>query len=200
MAGVMSQLLPAFFVSYNEKALFLSTMSSSFENFLLTTEYCVAEHNNNFCPLAHCKYHILLLSTSNIDHLLEQLENFKFSYQSVDCFYTLFKHQFNKNVIVKNGNVFDIVQRAVNHNSGKRSLEKTPSIAKKRLSRKKFRNHLSSMQLKCQEIEPDSLVFLDRVEKVRRTKYDIELLKILDCFINGCGTIDSSRILFQIKN
>ena len=129
MAGIMCQLLPEHYQHYSKTSIFISISSDSFGKFLVTAEYSVATHNNTFCPLLNCKYHILLRST-NFEKLLKELESYHFVYQLVDCFYTLYKYQFFKNVIIETGGVFDMVAKAVAHNTQNKSVEKTPSIAK----------------------------------------------------------------------
>ena len=53
--------------------------------------YSVATHNDNFCPLKTCRYHIILISSS-VKEILEKMENLSYVYQTVDCLYTLYKH------------------------------------------------------------------------------------------------------------
>ena len=42
--------------------------------------------------------------------------------------------------------------------------------------------------------------FLERIRKVRNSKYGTDLMKIVDCFIDGYGTVNSERINFSINN
>ena len=70
-----------------------------------------------------------------MEELLKKLDTFCFTYQHVDCLYTLFKYRFSGKVIAKRGQVFDNVQRAVDFNEGNKGVDRMPSIAKKRLSR-----------------------------------------------------------------
>ena len=75
-----------------------------------------------------------------------------------------------------------------------------PSVAKKRLLRKKFiRNYLSSAQ-KLASTQTLGSAFLERIRKVQNSKYETDLLKIVDCFIDGYGTVSSERINFSIIN
>ena len=45
--------------------------------------------------------------------MLQKFVAFCFNYQRVDCLYTLFKYRLSGKINVKNGKLFDIVQRAV---------------------------------------------------------------------------------------
>ena len=83
-----------------------------------------------------CKYHIVLLA--NIQELLKKLDTFCFTYQHVNCLYTLFKYRLSGKVIAKSGQMFDNVQRPVDFNHRNKGLDRMPSIAKKRLLRKKI--------------------------------------------------------------
>ena len=112
------------------------------KNTLFVKNYCIAHHDDKTCSLPACNYHIILLG--EIEELLYKLDTFCFTYQHVDCLYTLFKCRFNGKIIAKSGNVFDNVQRALSFNQRNRGVDKMPSIAKKRLLRKKFKQHFVS--------------------------------------------------------
>ena len=64
-----------------------------------------------------CKYHIILLG--NLEELQRKLDTFCFTYQHVDCLYTLFKYRFSGKIIAKSGQMFDNVQQAVGFNQKK---------------------------------------------------------------------------------
>ena len=95
MAAVMCQVLPDFYKKFCEKALFICVSVKDYKPYLLTSEYYVASHNYTFCCLKmkNCSYHIILISSS-INELLQKLDDLSFQYQTVDCLYTLYKHQF----------------------------------------------------------------------------------------------------------
>ena len=120
MAAIMLQTIPSFYAKISEKSSFLQKH--------------IAHHNDKTCSLPACKYHIILLG--EIEELLNKLDTFCFTYQHVDCLYTLFKYRFNGKINAKDGNVFDNVQRAISFNQRNRGVDKMPSIAKKRLLRK----------------------------------------------------------------
>ena len=109
------------------KNLFIS--ATTYEQYIVCKDYCIAHHNNKTCFLAACKYHIVLLG--NVQELLKKLDTFCFTYQHVDCLYTLFKYRFSGKVIAKSGQVFVNVQRAVDFNHRNKGVDRMPSIAKK---------------------------------------------------------------------
>ena len=145
MAAVMLQVIPSFFQKFPETSLFIST--DDYEKFLVCRDYCVAAHGPAFCYLKNCKFHLPLIADKELNDLLVKLDRVCFTYQHVDCFYTLFKFKFSGKVLEKNGEIFDSVERAVSFNKLNKGVDKMPSIAKKRLLRKKFKKHmLTSVQ------------------------------------------------------
>ena len=95
--------------------------------FVKTTASPITTTRRVFSP--SCKYLILLLG--NVEELLKRLDTFCFTYQHVDCLYTLFNYRFSGKVIAKSGQVFDNVQRAVDFNNRNKGVDRMPSIAKK---------------------------------------------------------------------
>ena len=192
----MLQSIPSFYTKNSEKSLFIS--ASTYEKYIVCKDYCVAHHDDKTCFLSSCKYHILLLG--NIEELLKKLDTFCFTYQHVDCLYTLFKYRFSGTVLVKSGQVFDNVQRAVDFNQRNKGVERMPSISKKRLLRKKYKKHLFSSFQKTKTTQTSGSVFAERIEKVKKTKFELDLIKIVDCFLDGHGNYDSNLVSFKIKS
>ena len=198
MAGVMLQAIPSFYAKYSEKSIFVS--ATKYEQYLVCKEYCVAEHNDATCFSKNCKYHLLLVADKDVKLLMEKLDTFCFTYQFVDCFYTLFKYRFSGRVITKNGNVFDLVQRAINFNRSSKAVDRMPSVAKKRLLRKKFRKHLWNSSQKTISTQTSGSVFAERIQQVKKTKFELDLIKIVDCFLDGYGSYDGNFVSFKIKS
>ena len=133
MAAIMLQSIPSFYTQFSEKSLFIS--AKTYEKYIVCKDYCIAHHADKTCFLPSCNYHILLLG--NVEELLKKLDTLCFTYQHVDCLYTVFKYRFSGKVVAKSGQVFDNVQRAVDFNQRNKGVDRMPSIAKKRLLRKK---------------------------------------------------------------
>ena len=108
--------------------------ANTYEKYIVCTDYCIAHNDNKTCFLPSCEYHIIL--PGNVGELLKKLDTFCFTYQHVDCLYTLFKYRFSGKVIAKSGQVFDNVQRAVDFNHRNKGVDRMPSIAKKNLEEK----------------------------------------------------------------
>ena len=192
----MLQTIPSFYAKISEKSLFIS--ATTFEKYIVCRDYCIAHHNDKTCFLPVCKYHIVPLA--NVQELLKKLGTFCFTYQHVDCLYTLFKYRFSGKVIAKSGQVFDNVQRAVEFNHRNNGVDRMPSFAKKRLLRKKYKKNLFSSLQKTKSTQTSGSVFAERIEKVKKTKLELDLIKIVDCFLDGHGKYDSNLVSSEIKS
>ena len=196
MAAIMLQTIPSFYTKFSEKSLFIS--ANTYEKYFVCKYYCIAHHDDKTCFLPFCKNHILLLG--NVQELLKKLETFCFTYHYVDCLYTLFKYRFSGKVVAKSGQVFDNVQRAVDFNHRNKGVDRMPSIAKKGLLRKKYKKYLFSSFQKTKSTQTGGSVFAERIEKVKKTKFELHSIKIVDCFLDGHGNYDSNLVSFKIKS
>ena len=196
MAAITLQAKPSFYAKISEKSFFIS--ASTYKKFIVCKDYCIAHHDDKTCFLPSCKYHILL--HGNVEELLKKVDTFCFAYQHVDCLYTLFKYRFSGKVIAKSGQVFDNVQRAVDFNHRNKGVDRMPSIAKKRLLRKKYKKHLFSSFQKTKTTQTSGSVFAERIKKVKKTKFELDLIKNVDCFLDGHGTFESNLVSFKIKS
>ena len=196
MAAIMLQTIPRFYANFSEKNLFIS--ATIYEKYIVCKDCCITHHNEKTCFLPACKYHIVLLG--NVQELLKKLDKFCFTYQLLDCLYTLFKYRFSGKFIAKCGKVFDNVQQAVDFNHRNKGVDRMPSIANKRLLRKKFKKHLFSSFQKTKTTHTSGSVFAERNEKIKKTKFEFELIKIVHCFLDGHGIFDSNLVSLKIKS
>ena len=195
MAAIMLQSTPSFYAKVSEKSLFISATTN--EKYIVCKDYCIAQHNEKTCFLPACKYHIVLLG--NVQELLKKLDTFCFTYQHVDCLclYTLFKYRFSGKVIAKSGQVFDNMQRAVDFNHRNKGADRMPSNAEKRLLRKKYQKQLFSSFQKTKTTQTSGSVFAEIIEKLKKTKFELDLIKIVDCFLDGHSDYDSNLVSFK---
>ena len=121
----------------------------------------------------NCKFHVLLIGSS-FDQILKRLSNFHFTYQVIDCLYTLYEYGFYSNAISSTGEVFNQLDRAVHH-------------------------YLCSNQ-KLASTQTIGSPFLERVRKVQNSKYEHDLLKMIDCLIDGYGFVNSDHVNFSLKS
>ena len=180
------------------KIFFYLCLRKLYEKLIVTQDYCLSNHSS-FCPVENCKFHLVLIGSS-LDQILQRLDKYRFTYQIVDCIYTLYKFRFYFNIISSRGEVFNPLNRAVEHNLKCRIPEKLPSVAKKRLLQKKFKRHYLSSAQKLASTQTLGSAFLERIRKVQNSKYETDLLIIVDCFIDGFGTVNSKCINFSINN
>ena len=190
MAAIMLQTIPSFYAKMSQKIIFNS--AKTYEKYIVCKDYCIAHYDDKTCCLPVCKDHIILFG--EIEELLHFLDTFCFTYQHVDCLYTLFKCRFNGKIIANSGNGFDNVQRAISFNQRNRGVDKMSSIANKRLSRKKFKQLFMSALQKNKSTQTSGSVFAERIEKVKKTTVELELIKNVDCFLDGNGNYDSNSV------
>ena len=62
-----------------------------------------------------------------------------------------------------------------------------PNIAKQRLLGKKFKKHLFSSFQKTKTTQTSGSVFAERIEKIKKARFELDPIKIVDCFIGGHG-------------
>ena len=75
-----------------------------------------------------------------------------------------------------------------------------PSIAKKKLLRKKFEEHIMSARQKNKSTQTSGSVFAETIEKVKKTIFKLELIKMVDCFLEGHGNYDRNLVPFKKKS
>ena len=188
MAAFMLQTIPSFYSKTSErKSLFNS--ANTYEKHIVCKDYCIAHHDEKTCFLPACKHHIILLG--EIEELLHKLDTFCFTYQHVDCLYTLFEYRVSEKFIANSGKVFDNVQRAIAFNQKNRGVDKMPSITKKRLMRKKSKQHFMSTLQRNKSTQTSGSMFAERIEKAKKNKFELEPMKNVDCFQDIHGKYDS---------
>ena len=193
MAAVMLQVNPSFYTNYSKKSLFIS--ANTFEKYFVCKEYSTARHDDKLCFLPNCTCHIILIGS--IKELLQNLDEFRFNYQHVDCLHTLFKYRFIGKTVLKSGQLFENLQRAFRFNQQNRGVDRMPSVAKKRLLRNKYKNYLLSSFQNAKSTRTSGSEFGDRIEQIEKTKFKLELMKIVDCFLDGLGIYSSSLVAFE---
>ena len=139
--------------------------------------------------------HIILIG--NIKDLLRELDAFCFNYQRELCIYT-FQVPLRGKIVIESGQLFDKMQRAVQFNQQNKGVDRMPSIAKKRLLRKKYKKRLLSSYHENKSTQTSESMFADRIEQVKKTKFEKELIKFVHCFLDGHGICSSN--LVSLKN
>ena len=91
------------------------------------------------------------------------------------------------------------MQKGVQFNHHNRAVDRMASIAKKRCLRKKYEKQLLSSIQKTKSTQTTRSAFAEGIEQVKKTKFDIELIKMVDCFLDGHGNYFSYLVSFQEK-
>ena len=93
--------------------------------------------------------------------------------------------------------MFNNVQRAICFYQRNKGEDRMSSFAKKRLlGRKKFEQHFMSALQKNESTQTIGSVFAERNENARKTKFELELVKTIDCLLDGQGNYDSNLVSF----
>ena len=75
-----------------------------------------------------------------------------------------------------------------------------PSLAKKRILKKKYEKQIFSSFRKTKTTQTSGSLFAEGIEKVKKTKFEFELKKFVDCFLNCHGNSDSILLSFKIES
>ena len=71
--------------------------------------------------------------------------------------------------------------------------------SRKRLLTKKYKKHLLSSFQKTKSTQTSRSVFADRIEQSKMDKFEIEVIEIVDCFLDGLGNYTSKLVPFKMK-
>ena len=155
---------PAFTQKFQKKIFLVLQIHMKNTLFVTTTASPITTTRRVFYPLVNIILHYL----ESVEELLNKLDSFCFTYQNVDCRYTLFKYRFSGKIFAQSGQVFDNVQRAVDFNHRNEGVDRMPSIAIKSLLRKKLKKHLFSCFQKTKSTQTGGSVFAERIEKSQK--------------------------------
>ena len=164
----------------------------------MSKEYCIARHNDKVCFLPSCRYHNILMGNSK--ELLQKLDAFCFNYQHVDCVYTLFKYRFSAKIVVKCGLLFDKMQRGSSFQPAKQENGQNAQHREKENLEGKVQKLLFSSIQKTKSTQTSGSVFADRIEQGKKTKLQLKLLEIVDCFLDGHGNYTCNLVPSKTKS
>ena len=146
--------------------------------------------------LPKCGYHKLLIG--DIKELLQKRDTFCFNYQQVYCLYNFFENQISGKINVKKGQLFENVQSAVQFNHQARKADTIPSITKwtfvEKVRKKQFLNSFQHTK----PTQTSGSVFADRAEQVKKSKFELEPIKTVNCLIDSHGNYASNLVSFKI--
>lgn len=215
MACGSDQHFPAFYSSFSKNSVFISCSSlPSSELLSLGEQHAIASHFGSNCKLENCNFHLLLIG-SNIEPecstFLPAYLPTSFRYQSVDCLFTVFYTYFQSR-LKNSGPIFELLCSAVDfHASLAKPLLYRPSIARKRLLRKRFRSYIAKKDITSvctsnsvanhtQRPPEISHTFLNRLEHILNSNLAVDLYNIIDIMCDGSGHYHSSTSNFTLTS
>ena len=135
--------------------------ANTYEKYNENKKYCIAHHDEKMCFQPFSRYHSVVIGDNK--ELLQKMDAICFNYQHVDCLYTLFNYRFSGKVVVKSGQFFDNVQRAVHFNHQVRGTDRMPSIAKKKTLEEEAKQNLLSAFQKTESTQTSGSVIAHRI-------------------------------------
>ena len=78
-----------------------------------------------------------------------------------------------------------------------RSRKNAKYCKKETVTQKKIKCHYNQKLASTQTI---GSAFLEKIRKVKKSKYELDSLKIVDCFIDCYGFLNSDHVNFSMKN
>ena len=130
------------------------------------------------CFLLNCRYRYIIIG--NIEELLQTMDAFCFNYQHVVCLDTHFKYRFSGQNVVKS-------EEGSSIQPPKQRKGQNAQHREKRLLTKKYKKHLLSSYQNTKSTQASGSVFVDKIEQTKKTKFELELIKIVDSFLDGHG-------------
>ena len=217
MACGTSQHFPEYYFKFKDNTIFISSSTfPSSELLNLGEQHAIASHSKSECKIENCSFHLLLFGTTlelERSNFPPKLLPISFQYQGVDCLFTIFYNYF-QSVIKLSGSIFLDLQAAVDfHRSFPKPIIRRPSIARKRLLRKRFKsyyavnsytgsdtNSFSKTDNKNKQTRVLSSTFASRISHILQTPLAVDLLNIVDMMCDGSGQYQSPSVDFKLVN
>ena len=115
----------------------------------------------------------------------------------------LLKYRYRGKILSRCENVSDKVHMAISSNQKISGMDKKANSVKKgfcEISLNSFLWVLSKIQKRKQSTRTSGSVFAERIGKAKKTELELELIKIVDCFLIGRGNYDSKLVSFKMKS
>ena len=182
IAVVMLQVISSFSGKFSEKTLFIS--SKNCKKFLVCRDYCVDSDTPANSSLTICEFHIFLFAEKSGTIWLV---NWTVCASHVNTWSVFTLYSNSDSVLYigeKRRNIRFFRENCISQQNWQKD-RRNSQHAMKRLLHKKFKNHLLTLfhkpKIGC------SSVFVEWVEGSRGNKFEFELMKLIDCFLDGCG-------------
>ena len=130
--------------------------------------------------------------------LIGKLDRSCFTYQLVDRFYSLLKSSFSGSLLVKNGENFESVEKAVSFNKLSKAMDKMASIGKKTFTQK-IERVFAVFDSKIVWSWNEWINFFEASWTSQKANFELKLMKIIDCFLDGYASYMSILVSFKRK-
>ena len=195
MAAIMLQTIPSFYTNVSENSFFIS--ANAYEKktlFEKTTVSPITTIRRVFYPFVNIIYYYMETFKSywwTWTHFASPINTWTvcIHYSSIDSA-KKFLQRVNKCLITCNKQLTLIPKQGSWQNS---------EHCKKRPLRRRFKKHLFSSFQKTKTTQTSGSVFAERIEKVKKIKFELEFLKIVGCFLDGHGNYGSISVSFRMK-
>ena len=188
-------MVPRFYTNCSKNSFIIS--ANTYEKYIASKEYCIARRDGKMCFLRKCRFHIILIG--DLKEFLPKLDAFCLNYQLVECVYTLFNFRFGCKIMSGVDKSLIMCSGQFISNNTKEWTE-CPSLRKRDPLRKKNNNHLFSSLQKTKSTQAIGSVFADRLEQVKKAKFKLELIKIVDSSVDGHYLYTSDLVSFKIRS
>ena len=135
-----------------------------------------------------------------IEELLQKIGRFCVTYQHVNGLCTLFRYRLSEKVVARSGQAFDDVQKPVYYKKRTNEVDRKLSTSMMRLLKKKYKKQLLSSFQNSKLTKTGGSVFEESIEQLEKTKNEQELIKVVDCFLDGNGEYSGILVTFEIRS
>ena len=118
----------------------------------------------------------------------------------MDCLSTIFRYRVSARLVVKSGQIFEIVKRAVVFNHQNRGVDRKPNIANTRVLKIKYNKLLLSSFKRIKATKTRESVSGNTTEDVKQTNYELEMIILVDCFLDDHGIYTVYLVSFKEKS
>ena len=128
------------------------------------------------------------------------MDTFCFTCQHVDCLYTCSSTNSAEKFLQRVEMRLTAYRRQCPLTKETEERKNCRVLQKKGSQEKSLKRILLMLSRKPNRRQTSSSVFAKKIEKAKKTKFEWELLKMLDCFLDGLGNYDSTLVPFKRKS
>ena len=163
-------------------------------------KYCIARHDDKMCFVPSCRYHIIKIG--DMKKLLQRrMHSVSTTNTWTVCIHFSSTDSVAKLLLGARVDHSSILSEGSSFESPKqRSTQNAQPCEKETLEEKKNRKHLLSSFDENKSTQTSGSLFSDRSKELNETIDELELIKSLDCFIDGHGSFTSNFVSSQTKS